>query len=141
MEYILAWLKYNGEYVINYHTVFTTKNVRISMRDYIKRMDYYEKYNNQIYVIACIYLQRIERDHTYVVNSFTCHKLVLISLRIATKYWDDISSSNKRYASLGGISLEEMNTLEISFLRMITFDLYFTEQEYNSMNDYLDSLL
>jgi len=47
------------------------------------------------------------------------------------KYNEDENFSNKFYAKVGGISLEETNFLEIQFLKLLDYRLYVTEDAFN----------
>jgi len=58
------------------------------------------------------------------------YRLLLTALVVAIKFFDDIFYMNKVYAKIGGISAEEMSFLETSFLRMIGFDLWVSEECY-----------
>jgi len=57
-------------------------------------------------------------------HSFTLFpRLVLTSLVIAIKFFQDKYYNNSDYAKLGGVSCSEMNSLEEEFLIMIAYDL------------------
>jgi hypothetical protein len=47
---------------------------------------------------------------------------------MAIKYNEDEYYDNKFYAKVGGVTLKEMNILEISFLKLIDFKLYISEE-------------
>eukprot|EP00465_Bigelowiella_longifila_P000732 CAMPEP_0185282140 /NCGR_PEP_ID=MMETSP1359-20130426/67106_1 /TAXON_ID=552665 /ORGANISM="Bigelowiella longifila, Strain CCMP242" /LENGTH=80 /DNA_ID=CAMNT_0027877647 /DNA_START=712 /DNA_END=954 /DNA_ORIENTATION=- len=51
------------------------------------------------------------------------HRLTVVALLIASKFHDDNHCSNKLFADVGGVSLEELNASEIDFLFRIQFDL------------------
>ena len=49
---------------------------------------------------------------------------------LAAKYFDDVYFTNAFYADVGGISVDELNMLEVDFLCRIRFNLYVTPQDY-----------
>jgi hypothetical protein len=59
------------------------------------------------------------------------------SLRIATKFYDDVFFDNSHFACVGGISLQEMNLLEMEALFAIGFALSMPS---DAFEDYLASL-
>ncbi|KAF9328503.1 hypothetical protein BG006_008310 [Podila minutissima] len=57
------------------------------------------------------------------VNSFNIHRLLITCLMIAAKFTSDLFYSNARYAKVGGLSLPELNQLELEFLFTTRFEL------------------
>ncbi|KAF9296589.1 hypothetical protein BGZ88_012335 [Linnemannia elongata] len=57
------------------------------------------------------------------INSFNIHRLLITSLMIAAKFTSDLFYSNARYAKVGGLSLPELNQLELEFLFTSKFEL------------------
>ena len=49
---------------------------------------------------------------------------------LVQKMYNDIFYDNETYASIGGISTDEMNLLEKEFLQIIDFDLMIHEPEF-----------
>ena len=49
---------------------------------------------------------------------------------LAAKFFDDVYYTNAFYAEVGGISVEELNVLEVDFLCKIRFNLFVTPQEF-----------
>lgn len=70
-------------------------------------------------------MNRIVKQETLInVDSLTVHRLLLASLIVAAKFLDDTVASNRTWAYAGGLSVKELNSLEIRFLELISFDLY-----------------
>ncbi|KAG0210584.1 hypothetical protein BGX28_009220 [Mortierella sp. GBA30] len=57
------------------------------------------------------------------VNSFNIHRLLITCLMVAAKFTSDLFYSNARYAKVGGLSLLELNQLELEFLFTTRFEL------------------
>ncbi|KAG0260793.1 hypothetical protein BG011_001632 [Mortierella polycephala] len=57
------------------------------------------------------------------INSFNIHRLLITCLMVAGKFTSDLFYSNARYAKVGGLSLGELNQLELEFLFTTKFEL------------------
>lgn len=57
---------------------------------------------------------------------------------VASKFTSDIYYANSRYAKVGGIPLQELNKLELSFLFLIDFDLHISLKD---LQEYANQLL
>jgi hypothetical protein len=62
---------------------------------------------------------------------FFINRLILVSVIIAIKYHEDHYYKNTFYAKVGGISIDEFNKLEKSFLEMIEYSLFIDNDTYN----------
>lgn len=52
------------------------------------------------------------------------NRLLITSIMLATKFFDDRYYNNEYYAKVGGIGNQEINLLERDFLQLINFRLY-----------------
>lgn len=68
-----------------------------------------------VYIAASVYLHRLAVvDRILPITRYNVHRLVLASLRIASKACEDLSHSHKRFAKVGGLSENELSRLEVS---------------------------
>uniref|UniRef100_A0A452YVH5 Cyclin n=1 Tax=Aegilops tauschii subsp. strangulata TaxID=200361 RepID=A0A452YVH5_AEGTS len=99
----------------------------ISVGGYLERIFRFAGCSPSCYVVAYIYLDRfLRRRPALAVDSFNVHRLLITSVLTAVKFVDDICYNNAYFARVGGISLMEMNYLEVDFLFGIAFDLNVT---------------
>ncbi|GJJ74716.1 hypothetical protein EMPS_07074 [Entomortierella parvispora] len=63
------------------------------------------------------------------INSFNIHRLLIVCLMVAAKFTSDHFYSNVRYSKVGGLSLLELNQLELEFLFTTRFELNVKEEE------------
>ena len=63
--------------------------------------------------------------------------MLLTSIVVAIKYNEDDFFSNTFYAKIGGISMEEINTLEIEFLDMIDWFLFVDQAFFHKYKSFL----
>ena len=57
---------------------------------------------------------------------------------LAIKYNEDDYYSNKYYAKVGGINLDELNSLEYNFLILLDFDVFINEETYEKYKEQLN---
>lgn len=65
------------------------------------------------------------------------HRLILTSILVAVKFFDDKYYSNAFFSKVGGVSSKELNRLEISFLSGIQFHLFVGINVYRQYNECL----
>ena len=104
------------------------KPPRISLRDYLLRLQSLMACSPQCFVLACIYLDRISAKCP--IDELSIHRSLLLSLVVAAKFQDDNFCKNTHYAQVGGISVEELNELEQRFLQLLDYQLWVEEDVY-----------
>ncbi|CAD8052205.1 unnamed protein product [Paramecium primaurelia] len=103
----------------------------ISIYNYLQRINKYTHCSEQCFVIALIYLDRLQEKHAnLVLNSHCIHRFLLLAIVTAIKFQDDDYYKNEYYAKIGGINLKEINKLEQEFLEYMNYDLFIDEQQY-----------
>ena len=113
-------------------TVFDgSKPAQVSVQDYLIRMCKYGYCSPEVFICLLIYLGRIRERQGTVFTSYNIHRLLLTSFVVAAKLRDDTYYSNKYYASIGGVTLSDMNKMEQSFLRSTGWNLYISKAEYD----------
>lgn len=119
---------------------YYSKNLpTISLYDYCIRLKRYSKCLNESFIIAYYYLLKIKETTDMIINNHNLFRLLLVSLLLAIKYLEDIHINNDFYAKISGISLQELNLLEVSFIKLLNFNLnipmdHFMETEYFILN-------
>jgi len=97
----------------------------ITIADYLHRVAKYALCSGECFVLALVYIDRIiQQNPTFVVNSLNIHRLLITSVMLAAKFFDDQYFNNAYYAKVGGVPAPEMNTLEVEFLFMTNFSLF-----------------
>ncbi|THU44846.1 hypothetical protein C4D60_Mb02t11660 [Musa balbisiana] len=105
----------------------------ISVRSYLERIFRYANCSPSCYVVAYIYIDRFLWRHPAVfLDSFNVHRFLITSVLTAVKFMDDIYYNNAYFAKVGGISLMEMNYLEVDFLFGVGFELNVTPVIFSS---------
>ncbi|KAI8854522.1 cyclin-domain-containing protein, partial [Chytridium lagenaria] len=96
--------------------------------------------------LALLYIVRLRSQLTAKASVVTgarphatlCGRRMLLSaLIVAAKYLQDRNYSNKAWAKIAGLPLEEINLNEMEFLRIMDYDLYVSQKTYTSWSTML----
>jgi len=102
----------------------------VSIISYLERIRKYAKCSDCCFVISLIYIDRMIESCNVVLTSLNVHRLLITSIMLSAKFLDDLFYNNAFYAKLGGVSVTELNALEIEFLQKIHFSLYVSPESY-----------
>jgi hypothetical protein len=73
----------------------------------------------------------MKQQTDFVISKLNIHRLIVTSMMLAVKFFDDTYYSNAYYAKVGGVKAPEMNVLEIHFLRLIDWHLFVSPEEFD----------
>lgn len=116
----------------------------ITVQSYLERMLKFVPFTNEVLIPILIYLDRVSAaskkasGRVFVISSLNIHRLLISSLVVSAKFNSDVFFNNARYAKVGGITMDELNRLEIEFLFMTGFNLFVPLEE---LQTYANSLL
>ncbi|KAJ9454633.1 Cyclin-U4-1 [Diplonema papillatum] len=111
-----------------------SKPAPVSIQDYLIRLCKYGYCSNEVFIFLLIYLGRLRAKTSTVFTSYNIHRLLLTSFVVAAKLRDDTYYSNKYYASIGGVTLHDMNRMEQAFLRYTQWELHVIPGEFDQYN-------
>eukprot|EP00181_Compsopogon_caeruleus_P001350 CAMPEP_0184679998 /NCGR_PEP_ID=MMETSP0312-20130426/2862_1 /TAXON_ID=31354 /ORGANISM="Compsopogon coeruleus, Strain SAG 36.94" /LENGTH=241 /DNA_ID=CAMNT_0027129805 /DNA_START=578 /DNA_END=1303 /DNA_ORIENTATION=+ len=96
---------------------------RFALQDYITRLVHHTRCSDSAFIVALLYLRRVLTATPQLrVTSHSVHRLYMTSLVVAVKYLDDEVYANHYYAMVGGMTLAELNRLELELLVLLGFD-------------------
>eukprot|EP00826_Nyctotherus_ovalis_P019657 TRINITY_DN1608_c0_g1_i15.p1 TRINITY_DN1608_c0_g1~~TRINITY_DN1608_c0_g1_i15.p1 ORF type:complete len:160 (-),score=25.34 TRINITY_DN1608_c0_g1_i15:64-498(-) len=91
--------------------------------------DRYSNCSESCYILAFIYIDRLlQNNPNFMLTKKSVHRLVLTSMVLAIKYLDDLYYNNSVYATIGGISLDEINRLERHMMGLLHYKLHIGEE-------------
>jgi len=104
---------------------------QITIKSYLERIAKYSSCSEECFILSLIYIDRlIRKNERFLVSSLNVHRLMITSIMLGAKFFDDQYFNNKYFGKVGGVSGREMNLLEIEFLFMINFDLFVETELY-----------
>ncbi|XP_024363912.1 cyclin-U1-1 [Physcomitrium patens] len=111
----------------------------INIAKYLERIFKYTNCSPSCFVVGYVYLDRlIHRQPDLLVTSLNVHRLLVTSVMVATKMLDDVHFNNAFFARVGGVSVVELNRLELEFLFRLDFKLSVTISVFESYCSYLE---
>lgn len=105
---------------------------KISIGDYLNRIERYSICSKECFVIALLYIDRFISSvgvHQAAVNHHSIHRVLITSVMLAAKFYDDQYFNNGYYAKIGGLDTPELNSLEAEFVMHIKFRLAVTHSD------------
>eukprot|EP01041_Mallomonas_annulata_P010961 gene10961-22898_t len=96
----------------------------ITVIAYLERIRKYARCSDSCFIVALIYIDRIIEIRNVVLTALNVHRILITSVLVAAKFFDDEFYNNAFYAKLGGVPAWEMNSLELEFLHLVNFSLY-----------------
>ncbi|CAD8114239.1 unnamed protein product [Paramecium sonneborni] len=105
----------------------------ITLENYLIRIAKYAKCTDECFIIALIYLDKVQEQHQEILlNSHCVHRFLMIAIVLAIKFQDDDYYRNDYYSKIAGITLKELNQLESELLELLNYDLYISKDRYNN---------
>eukprot|EP00930_Biecheleria_cincta_P084714 TRINITY_DN74161_c0_g1_i1.p1 TRINITY_DN74161_c0_g1~~TRINITY_DN74161_c0_g1_i1.p1 ORF type:complete len:193 (+),score=25.57 TRINITY_DN74161_c0_g1_i1:100-678(+) len=121
--------------VTKFHSV---RPPQLPIRDYLQRIAKYFQCSRECFVLCLVYIDRIVKLHPdFTICNLNIHRLLVTSVMLAVKFFDDVYYSNAYYAKVGGVRTRELNVLECQFLQLIDWRLQVTPQEYDQYRSHV----
>ena len=114
-------------------TVFDVGSIpRISIQDYLMRIMTYSGTSSRSLILSYMYIDRLtQKDKNLIkLTRFNVHRLLLVSIMAASKFYDDVYLSNKHWAAIGGVEVSDINRLERAFLSNIDYRMNMDVSEF-----------
>ena len=127
------------EFKKEFPELFSERIPKISLYDYISRIQKNSLYEKSTMILSLIYIDRLCDLNNFNLTFYNIHKIFFISSLIAIKYNEDSIYSNKYYSEIAGIPLEELNLMENYFIKLIDYNFFVSENEFKQYENYLDS--
>ena len=85
----------------------------------------------EVVVLSLIYIERLIYNTGLLLTSRNWRRILLTSMIIASKIWDDNSFENSHFSQVfANLGVNEINTLERIFLELINYKVYVKQSEY-----------
>ena len=112
---------------------------RISVQDYLQRLTTHATLSPPILLSMVYYIDRLCALYpAFTVSSLTIHRFLIVSATVASKGLSDSFWTNKTYARVGGITMNELAMLELEFLFKVQWRIV---PQPEILEDYYQSLI
>jgi len=103
----------------------------LGIRDYLMQIRKGVRCSKECFVLALIYIDRlVGRCPQTDISNLTVHRLLIASILAASKFLDDKGCDNPDYAKVGGLTIGELNTLEMEFAKRLDWKFHVKQHEY-----------
>jgi hypothetical protein len=95
---------------------------------YVHRLAVRQRFSPPCAVLALCYLERVA--HAFPLTSNSARRLILTALLVAAKFHDDHIFSNRDWAASDAISVQDLNSLEVQFLKALDWRAALSQADY-----------
>jgi hypothetical protein len=95
---------------------------------YVHRLAVRQRFSPPCAVLALCYLERVA--HAFPLTSNSARRLILTALLVAAKFHDDHTFSNRDWAASDAISVQDLNSLEVQFLKALDWRAALSQADY-----------
>lgn len=111
----------------------------IGIQDYLTRVVKYTPLENEVLLACLVYIDRLcNHNSSFAITSLSIHRYLITAITVGSKVFCDSYCTNTHYAKVGGISVQELNILELEFSFLIKWDLVVS---HHMLNNYYLGLL
>ena len=103
-----------------------------TVRNWIEHFHQHAQLEDDVLLITVIYFERLVSTQKIELNSRTFRAVILVSLLIASKIWDDVSMKNGDFAAIADWNLLKVNELEVLALEALDWRCTVTAGEYTT---------
>ncbi len=134
----------------NYNQIITMQNKsvfnsvvvpKISIKDYLIRIQSYANMEKNTLIISLIYIDRLCKSSNLLLTYYNIHKILFTAILISIKYNEDHFYDNKYYSEIAGVKLKELKLLEYTFAKTVNFHFFvkndFFEKYEMSLDNYV----
>ena len=116
---------------MNKYLDFTKPPKEEEVYHYVRYVTVSCKMENEIPIICLVYIERLLTKVGILLTNETWKRLILISLCMASKIWDDDSLENVHFPKvMSDVTLRTIMKLEKAFLDLLNYDLVVKGGEY-----------
>ena len=119
---------------------FSTEVPEISVLDYLYRIQNFSDAEDNTFILALIYIDKICETASIVLSENNIHRILFMSILTAIKYNEDLYYDNEYYAKIAGISTKELKKMELEYLKLIKFELYVNKSKFDKYKNYINEI-
>lgn len=107
----------------------------------LRYMDYFSEeapdpksYGVKNLLLATLFIDRLSACQDEFYLSFqNIHRIYMVACLVAIKFTEDEVMSNKYWAAVGGVEVDVLNEMEMSFCELMGYDFVVTEEELSEL--------
>lgn len=96
----------------------------ISVQDYLLRIIKFCNLDKAVLLVLLYFADLFSESYSrFVLSSLTVHRFIITAVAVASKGLCDLFCTNTHYAKVGGITVMELNLLEVEFLTRVSYKI------------------
>eukprot|EP00732_Lithocolla_globosa_P002088 Lithocolla_globosa_v1_NODE_1252_length_2731_cov_28.184604.p2 type:complete len:334 gc:universal NODE_1252_length_2731_cov_28.184604:1174-173(-) len=109
---------------------------------FIQRLLRSSRLSCSTFILSCFYLLRCSTSDSVLLQYFDPHSLFLVAIMVADKYLNDECFANIYWSKQSHLyDLEQLNKMEMNFLEILDFRLFFSEEIFEDFLSFLELYL
>ncbi|KAE8351501.1 cyclin-domain-containing protein [Aspergillus coremiiformis] len=94
--------------------------------------------SQNVILLALMFIYRLKKfNHRVRGKKGSEYRLMTIALMLGNKFLDDNTYTNKTWAEVSGISVQEIHVMEVEFLSNVRYNLFVSEEEWTQWHSKL----
>ena len=107
---------------------------KMKFETFIEKIVYILDFDDNLLILSLMVLDKFLTSKI-ILSESNVHKVFFICLMETHKFFDDNTFTNKDYAKMCGVSVDELLNMEIYFLECINFNLFIKDDEFKKYKD------
>ena len=120
------------------NNIFSYEKIpKISILDYLIRIQKYSKIEENTLICSLIYLDRFALSKKIIITRYNIHKILFLSIFSSLKWNEDLRYKIDYYCKISGIQKQDLFNLEEEFAEILKFNYYIKENIFNEYKNYI----
>jgi len=120
------------------NNIFSYEKIpKISILDYLIRIQKYSKIEENTLICSLIYLDRFALSKKIIITKYNIHKILFLSIFSSLKWNEDLRYKIDYYCKISGIKKQDLFNLEEEFAEILKFNYYIKENIFNEYKNYI----
>lgn len=111
----------------------------ISIEDYLLRIQTYANIEKSTLIICLIFIDKLCHTADVTLTHYNIHRILFTAVLLSIKYNEDSFFDNQYYSEIAGVKIKELKLLEYTFISMVDFKLFVSDDIYEKYKNYLDN--
>ena len=107
---------------------------KMKFETFIEKIVYILDFDDNLLILSLMVLDKFLTSKI-ILSESNVHKIFFTCLMETHKFFDDNTFTNKDYAKMCGVSVDELLKMEIYFLESINFNLFIKDDEFKKYKD------
>lgn len=113
----------------------------LNATEYLDRIHQYCQFSTAVYLSSAYYIYKLVLDLKLMkLTKLNVHRLIITAIRVGCKVVEDMKHRQEFIAKIGGLDMEDLLALEISFLFLIEFECQVNQDLMRSLIGYIGDL-